>query len=459
MSTLRIAIVGAGPSGFYAAETLFKCGQPVIVDIFDRLITPYGLLRGGVAPDHQQMKSVSRAYERIITANPTCTYIGNVCVGKDVSLEDLRSTYHAAIFTTGAQSDKSLGIPGELATGSTTATEFVGWYNAHPDYRHYSPKLDSDTVVIIGHGNVAIDVARILSKTPDELAKSDITENALNHLRRSQIKNVILVGRRGPAQAAFTELEIKELGELSNAVPLVNKDDLHLNPESQAELQHSDSIKIKKTYPILQKYSNNARSTPKKSIEIRFFESPVKIIETDGIVSGIELEKNQLTGPAFSQKAIGTGQTITIPCGMVLRSVGYFGVPIPDLPFDTKRGIIPNQSGQITENGEPLTGLYCAGWVKRGPSGVIGTNRSCAIETVRNLLATVNSDTEPPQTREELFSKIANSGIQMVHFSDWKKIDIAEIKRGESLGKPREKFADPDEMLKIINSQDDSRKG
>ncbi len=448
---LRIAIVGGGPSGFYAAESLFKSGLSVSVDMYDRLPTPYGLLRGGVAPDHQQMKSVAKAYERVALSNPQFQFLGNIKIGEDVTIDDLKACYDAIIFACGAETDKHLGIPGENLPGSYAATEFVGWYNSHPNYRDRVFDLQTaKSVAIIGQGNVAIDVTRILAKTTEELAGSDIAEYAKAALAASSIQEIHLIGRRGPVQSAFTELEIKELGELLDAEPVVDPGVIILGEACQAELDEPTNNKARKNFAVLQRFAGRQSEGKPKKIYIRFFESPVEI-KGDTHVKSLVLENNRLAGPAGAQKAEPTGEKFELACDLVFRSVGYRGVAIPGVPFDEKRGVFPNVSGRLTNNGQPVYGFYAVGWIKRGPSGVLGSNKPDSADTVKTLISDLDQ-LKPAENRDNqlIIEKLGHH--QIVSFSDWKKIEAEEIRRGETLSKPRDKFSKIEEMLEAGRS-------
>ena len=443
---LRVAIVGSGPSGFYGAEALFKAEAKVRVDMFDRLPTPYGLVRGGVAPDHQKIKNVIKVYGRI-AANPDFRFLGNVEVGKDVEVSELRRYYDAVLFTCGAETDRRLGIPGEDLPGSYTATEFVGWYNAHPDYRDREFDLSGKTAVIIGQGNVAMDVCRILAKSVDELKNTDIAQHALDALARSNVENIVMVGRRGPAQAKFTPPEIKEFGDLELCDPVVNPEDMQLNPASQEELESPDNKHNRQNFEVLQEYAGRGESGKSRRFVSKFLLSP-KSLEGEGKVQRLVLEKNVLMGEAGNQWAEGTGETITMDCDLVFRSIGYRGVAVPGVPFDEKRGVFPNQEGRITSEGSLVPGLYAAGWIKRGPSGVIGTNKPDAVESAACILEDMPSLVPcPVPDTDVLEASLRERGCRVVSFSDWEKLDAAEIAAGEAVGKPREKFPTIRSML------------
>ena len=444
---LRVAIIGSGPSGFYAAEAIFASNLTVYVDMFDRLPAPFGLVRYGVAPDHPKIKNVIKIYEKI-DSDMRFGFFGNVTVGRDIRVDELQLFYDALIFTCGGQTDRRLGILGEDLLGSHTATEFVAWYNGHPDYRDRKFDLSCETAVVIGQGNVAKDVSRILCKTVDELKNTDITQHALEALKTSKVREVHLIGRRGPVQAAFTLPEIKEFGELNHCEPVFDSiDDLKLSPESQTELADPNYPIRKKNWEVFQEFAARPKSNKPKKFVIHFLKSPVEIVG-NAKVEKIILEKNKLTGPPNEQKSQGTGQKQELPCGLVFRSVGYKGVPITGVPFDEKWGVFPNKDGRIVDGDKILSGLYASGWIKRGPTGVIGTNKPDSVATVQSLLADVprlNPCAHP--SSDELKELLKTKNIKFVTFADWKKIDAAEIERGKPLGKPREKFIKIEEML------------
>ena len=447
---LRVGVIGSGPAGFYAAEALFKSEISVQVDMFDRLAAPYGLVRAGVAPDHQKLKNVIKIYERI-AASDGFGFLGNVTVGRDVSVEALKEYYDALIFSSGAETDRRLGIPGEDLQGSHTATEFVGWYNGHPDYQDREFDLSSRVAVVIGQGNVAMDVSRILAKTVDELKNSDIAERALEVLAQSKIKDIYVIGRRGPVQAKFTPPEIKEIGELSACDPVVSAEDLELGPACQAEHDEKRNTHTRKNLAILREFASRPAPAKERKYFLKFFQSPVELLGNDKMTR-LVVEANSLSGEPFAQKARGTGETFEMDCGILFRSVGYRGVPISGLPFDDQTGKIPSQAGRILESDTPLPGPYVSGWIKRGPSGVIGTNKPDSHETVQSLLedmpGLVPCGCPDSGAVAELLSK---KSIRVVSFQDWQKIDAAEMRRGEAKGKPREKFVSLHEMLAVLD--------
>ena len=449
---LLVAIVGSGPSGFYAAEALIKSDIEVNVDIIERLPSPYGLVRSGVAPDHPKLKTTINLYKKI-AVDPHFNLIANVTVGEDISIEELCETHHAIILTYGAETDRKLGVPGEDLKGSYTATEFVGWYNGHPDYRELEFDLSQDIAVIIGQGNVAADVSRILSKTVDELKNTDIAQHALDVLAESKLKEIHIIGRRGPAQAKFTPKELREFGELSDCNPIILEEDLVLNDESKKELEEKSNVTHKKVYDLFSEFSKRKIDSNKsKKCFFRFLMGPKGIIG-DVKIEKLVLEKNELSGEPFKQSAKGTNETIEINTSILFRSIGYHGIAMPGVPFHENWGTIPNKKGRVTENdGAVVNQLYTAGWIKRGPSGIIGTNRACSSETIQCLL----SDLEKLNTgtkkygASEIYSKLDNKNIRHVNFDEWSQIDTKEIEIGEPKGKPREKYTYIEEMLSVI---------
>jgi len=449
---LLVAIVGSGPSGFYAAEALIKSEFEVDVDIIERLPSPYGLVRSGVAPDHPKLKTAINLYKKIADS-PHFNLIANVAVGRDISIEELRKTHHAVILAYGAETDRKLGVPGEDLKGSHTATEFVGWYNGHPDYRELKFNLSQDVAVIIGQGNVAADVSRILSKTVDELKHTDIAQHALDVLAESKLKEIHVIGRRGPAQAKFTPKELREFGELSDCNPIILEDDLQLNDESKKELEEKTNRTNRKVYDQFCEFSKRELDSSKsKKCFFRFLMGPQEIIGNTQIEKLI-LEKNELSGEPFKQSAKGTNEIFEINTGILFRSIGYHGVPISGVPFHESWGIIPNEKGRVTKNdGTIVNQLYTGGWIKRGPSGIIGTNRACSVETVANLLNDIEKlDTgEKKYGTKEIYAKLNNRNVRHVNFSEWSQIDDKEVELGEPKGKPREKYTYIEEMLSVI---------
>ncbi len=448
---LRVAVVGAGPSGFYATEALLKSDVPVCVDLIERLPSPYGLVRSGVAPDHPKLKQAIEVYKKV-AEREGFRLLGNVTVGEDVTPQELSECYHAVIYACGAETDRRLGIDGEDLPGSHTATEFVGWYNGHPDYRDREFDFSHETAVIIGQGNVAADVARILSKSVDELKHTDIAQHALDALAESRIRTIAVVGRRGPVQAKFTGKELREFLELENCQTLIDPAELELNEASAAELEDQKLGAVPR-----KNYESFQQMTPKegksRTCRMMFCRSPVEILG-DARIECVVLERNELSGEPFSQRASGTGETEELECGLLFRSIGYRGVSIEGVPFYDSWGVIPNQAGRILEeqDGAVVPGLYTTGWIKRGPSGIIGTNRACAVETVGSLLEDLNSLPEDRGGTEALLALLQGRGTRVVEFSEWQKIDAEEVRLGEPKGKPREKFTRREEMLAVLES-------
>jgi len=445
-------VVGSGPSGFYASEAIIRSECTAEVDMYEQLPAPYGLVRSGVAPDHPKLKQPIQVYAGI-AETPTFRFFGNVTVGRDIDVAALQSFYHAIIFAYGATSNRNLGIPGEDLPGSHTATEFVGWYNGHPDYRDRDFDLSHEVAVIFGQGNVAADVARILAKTPAELQHTDISAHALNVLRESNIRDIHVIGRRGPAQAKFTAKELREFGELEACFASADKEELILNSTTETELADRRGRTNLKIYELFQSLAENYPAENKRRrVHFSFLKSPVEIIGRER-VEKVRLEINRLSGRAFEQKSTGTGTFTELEAGIVFRSIGYKGVPMPGLPFDMKHGVIPNLQGRIMDGDTVMPGLYVSGWIKRGPTGIIGTNRADSVETVGSLLQDI-------ETLGSGFTKgggqaaaefLRQKGVRFVTYEDWKKIDRAEIARGEPLGKPREKYTSTQEMLDALN--------
>ncbi len=453
---LRVAIVGAGPAGFYAAERLFKESELVIeVDLYDRLPTPFGLVRNGVAPDHQKIKSVTAAFDRI-AANPRFRFFGNVELGRDISVDDLKDHYHQILYSTGAQTDRPLGVPGDDLIGSHPATEFVAWYNGHPDYRDCEFDLTQERVAVVGVGNVAIDVARILCRTPDELLKTDIADYALEQLRESRVREVHILGRRGPAQAAFTAPEAKELGELADCDTIVLPEEAELDPLSQASLAGADRAELRKV-EIIQELSRRQPTGKSKRLVLRFLVSPVELIgDANGRVRQMRLVRNVLYATdAGSLRPKATDHFETLDAGLVFRSIGYRGVPLPGVPFHDSWGVIPNAGGRVLDPAtqEPLLGQYTAGWIKRGPTGVIGTNKPDAAETVENMLADARAGRvlAPAQaTAAAAEALVCGRQAHVVTYADWRRLDALELSHGKEQGRPRVKFTRVDDMLAAL---------
>jgi ferredoxin/flavodoxin---NADP+ reductase len=452
---LRVAIIGSGPSGFYAADHLLKQKNLIVqIDMFERLPTPFGLVRGGVAPDHQKIKSVTKVYDKI-AANPNFRFYGHVNFGTDLTRDDLVNHYHAIIYAVGAQTDRELGIPGENLPGSHAATEFVGWYNGHPDYREFQFDLTQEKVAVIGVGNVAMDVARILARTTNELMETDIADYALEALANSNVKEIYVLGRRGPAQAAFTNPEIKELGEMEAAEVIVGKNEVKLDEYSAEFIASGEDRTAAGNVQILTLYSDKEPQGKPKRIIFRFLVSPVEIIGKDR-VEAIRIVHNVLVKKEDgSLAAKATDKEEVIPVGLVFRSVGYKGVPLPGVPFHEKWGIIPNEKGRVLTamGGEQVIGDYAVGWIKRGPSGIIGTNKPDSVETAEMLLedarnGKVLSPTAP--SHEAVESLLRQRGVNVVTYADWQLLDALEQSNGAAAGRPRLKYTRVEEMLDAL---------
>jgi len=454
---LRVAIVGAGPTGFYTADHLLRNVQVVVeVDLFDRLPTPYGLVRLGVAPDHQKIKFVTNAFDKV-AANPRFRFYGGVEFGKDVTLTDLKTHYHQIVYCTGAQTDRRMGIPGEDLSGSHPATEFVAWYNGHPDYRDCTFDLTQERVAVVGVGNVAVDVVRILCRTAEELAKTDIADYALDALRKSRVKEVYLLGRRGPAQAAFTNPEVKELGELADADVTARPEEVELDPLSRAAVERSQDRATQKKVEILKEYARREPTGKSRRLTLRFMVSPVELIgDGAGGVAALRLVRNELyatsTG-ALQPRA--TDQFENLPAGLVFRSVGYRGVPLPGVPFNDSWGVILNDKGRVLDpdTKQPIVGEYAAGWIKRGPTGVIGTNKPDAAETVECMFEDLARGAVLEPTRPEAAAAetlVRQRQPNFFSYADWLKLDAIEVSRGRAQGRPRVKLTRLDEILSAL---------
>ena len=448
-ASIRVAVVGSGPAGFYAAGALLASAEPRCeVDVFERLPTPWGLVRLGVAPDHPKIKSVSRAFEKI-AQRPGFRFFGNVEVGRDVRHDDLTLLYDAVIYAFGAQADRRMGIPGEDLPGSWPATEFVAWYNGHPDYQGMPFDLSGSRAVVVGNGNVAVDVARMLALTEEELAATDTADEAIAAILGSGIEEILVLGRRGPAQAAFTTPELIELTELAGADLTVDAGELELDPASAAALE-DDTALARRNVEVLRAVAATAPAGRPKTVRLRFCASPLAILG-DGRVEAVEVVRNELVVDAGGWiRAVPTEEREVIPCGIVLRSVGYRGTAMAGVPFDAERATLRHDGGGrvLGDDGAPLPGVYCTGWIKRGPSGVIGTNKKDATETVELLLEDAAAGLLPPRTAgEDVAEILAARGVAAVTYAGWEAIDAAERARGEEQGRPRVKLCSWDELL------------
>jgi ferredoxin--NADP+ reductase len=448
----RVAIVGAGPAGAFAAASLLRAHPQVEIDMFDRLPTPWGLLRGGVAPDHQEIKRLEDRFD-LETLRAGCRFVGNVDVGIDISHAELMRHYAAVVYATGAQTDKSLGIPGEELPGSWAATEFVAWYNGHPDFRELEFDLSVTRAVVIGNGNVAADVTRLLTRSVDELARTDVADHALEALRASRIEEVIVLGRRGPAQAAFTSAELRELGRMPGVELRVAPEEAQLDPLSSVWLAEEGTFTARKNVQLLQEFAA-APPQPgaRRRIELRFLRSPLAIRGTDG-VQAIDVRRNQIVrGDDGLLRAEAVDEAAErIDCGLVLRSVGYRSVPLPDVPFDERYFVLPNDRGRVLDGaGAPLPGVYAVGWIKRGPTGILGTNKRDADETIACLVEDLEAGAlQPPSRpdREQVDAFLAERQPALVDADGWRSIEACELTRGRAQERPRVKLASREELV------------
>ena len=439
--TLRVAVVGSGPAGIYTAEALVKqvsalAGGPGIeVDVLDRLPTPYGLVRYGVAPDHTSIKSIA-GYLRRVLEYPRVRFLGGLRLGTDVTREALLSCYDAVVYATGAMRDRRLGVPGEDLPGSVAATDFVNWYCAHPDIDPAMFTLDAQAVAVIGVGNVAVDVARILAKTAAELRGTDVPEPVLAALEASKIREVHMIGRRGPAQAKFTTKELRELGELEGADIAVDPIEADLDafdPTGESSRLAASDRRVRGNMAVIRDWAGRLPQGRPRRLSVRFWLRPVEIMGTER-VTGLRLERTRLDE---SGRVVGTGEYEVLQVQMVLRSVGYQSVPLPGVPFDERSATVPNAEGRVLGADEkPRPGEYVAGWLKRGPTGVIGTNKSDAAQTVRSLLADVEAGSRPAgSATARLLDVLAARGIRPVSYTDWLGIDQRELELGAELGR------------------------
>jgi ferredoxin--NADP+ reductase len=435
---LQVAIVGSGPSGFYAAAALFASGKTVRVDLIDRLPTPFGLVRGGVAPDHQNIKAVIRAYDKT-AKQPGFRFLGNVCVGTDVSIDQLLECYDQVVLAVGCESANPLGVPGEDLPGSYSATDFVAWYNGHPDHRDHVFDLSHPAAVVVGVGNVAMDVTRVLVKDRSELGKTDIASHALDELRKAQVTDVHLLGRRGAAQVAFSPAEIKEIAELPDVDLVVRPEDLVLDELSSKEVE-TGAKTVQDNVKFLQEIAGRPVTKPKR-VHLHLLTSPLEL-QGSAKVERVVLGRNEIAVKDGRAVAKPTGETRVLPAGAVFRAVGYRGIPVPGVPFDQRSGTIPNAGGRVTREGVVVSRLYVVGWAKRGPQGLIGTNRMDSKDTVDRMLEDLR-DLDPSARTSPVCAAIDSA----VTWSEWERIDAEEISRGKAQGKLREKFVRVSELL------------
>jgi len=431
---LKVAVVGSGPSGFYTVAALLKLAPDCEIDIIERLPTPFGLIRGGVAPDHQKTKNVWRAYDKS-AKHPNVRYFGNVEVGRDVTIDELRQMYDAVVLAVGSPLDRPLGVPGDGKKGVFGAASFVGWYNGHPDFRELAPDLNIQGAVVIGNGNVAVDCARVLAKTPAEMATTDLTDYAAAAIHGSPLTDIYMCGRRGPGDAKFTNVELREMGELADCAAIV--DQAQLEEGVPDDLDDRDRRLRERNLETLREFTTKSADGKKKRLHFLFYANPVEVLGGDK-VEAIRMEKTAVK----DGRAVGTGETFDIPCGLVIAAIGYSGSPFPGLPFDEKRGVLVHDNGRVGDK------VYAVGWIKRGPTGVIGTNKHDGDLAAEQIVEDVKQGTAPGHSALE--NHLKSKGVRWVSYEDWQKIDAAEI-AGAPAGAPRRKIAKVEEMLGLLN--------
>jgi ferredoxin/flavodoxin---NADP+ reductase len=451
----RVAVVGSGPAAFYTAEALFKTGRGVHVDMFDRLPVPYGLVRGGVAPDHQKIKAVVKVYEKI-AAEPGFRFFGNIRIGVDLQVADLAAHYHQIVYAFGCESDQKLGLPGEELQGIHAATDFVGWYNGHPDHRQHTFDLArAHTVAIVGNGNVAMDVARILLQRPDELATTDIADHALASLRQSRVQQVILLGRRGPAQAAFSPKEIEEIAELPDVDVIVRPEEAVVDPLSSAWLERDGARSQQRNVKFVQEQAQKPPAGRPKQLRCRFLVAPSALHGEQGRLRGITVQHMELVADqSGTPRPKPRGTEEALPVDLLFKAIGYKGVPVPGVPFEPKQGIVPNQDGRVLEavGGALRVGHYAAGWCKRGPTGLIGTNSLDAKATVEGMVQDHASGALLRPDAGDIEALLRSRGLDPVRWADWQRLDAWEQQEGKARGKLRHKLVDTAAMLDRIRA-------
>lgn len=435
----NIAIIGSGPSGCYIADMLAKKLKDAQIDIFDRLPTPFGLVRAGVAPDHQGTKNIVRQLERTF-ARGNVSFVGNVHIGTDITYQELKDNYDVVAVTIGAVKDRALGIPGDQLEGVYGSGEFVAWYNGHPDKTYLEPNLDGTGIAIIGNGNVALDIARVIAKTPSELSSSDITADAATTISKSPVQDIYLIGRRSPLEASFTNMELKEFGELERCVTLADPD--QIPAALPDDFDPSSANTVNQNLETLRVYAANSAESKPIRLHIMFCTSPVKITDTDGRVSGLLLEKNRMV----EGRAESTGEYLELDVETIISAIGYQSEPIDGMPFDDGRGIVRNEDGRVEQN------VYTSGWCKRGPQGVIPANRAEAMTVAKQIISDLEANTEAGTKPgfEQIAALLDKRHVRSVSYTDWQIINDAEIERAEG-DKPREKFTRIDEMLALLD--------
>ncbi|TFV63406.1 NADP oxidoreductase [Geodermatophilus sp. DF01-2] len=446
---LRVAVVGAGPAGIYTAEALTRQRDvPVAVDLVDRLPTPFGLVRHGIAPDHPKMRAIRDTLHRAVD-HPSVRFVGNVEIGRDVSCRDLHAAVDAVVYTYGAALDRQLAIPGEELPGSLAATELVAWYTGHPDADRAKVEAAlarARSVVVVGVGNVALDVARVLARTPAELEPTDMPQHVLDALAAAPVEEVTVLGRRGPTQATFTTQELRELGELAGATVLVDPADLELDAAAE-ERAAADRV-VGRNLAVLREWAGHVPEPGRATVTLRFFARPVRLLGEDRL-TGVEVERTVVDEDG---RASGTGETTVLPADLVVRSVGYRGGELPELPLDPRRGTVPNDLGRVLRSGQPSPGEYVAGWIKRGPTGVVGTNKHDARETVAALLADVAAGVVRPGSNgdDDLVAALRTRGADPVLLEDWRAIDAAEVALGATRGRARTTLHEWESLLAAV---------
>jgi len=432
--TINVAVIGAGPSGFYTVDALLKADKDIRVDIIERLPTPFGLIRGGVAPDHQTTKKVARVYEKTALTDGV-GYFGNVEVGRDVTIAELQEMYDAIVLAVGAPRDRKLGIPGEDKTGVFGSADFVGWYNGHPDFTDLAPDLNTNTVVVIGQGNVAVDTARVLVKTPKEMTETDIADHAADAIAASPITDVYMVGRRGPIEAKFTNVELREMGKLEDCQPVI--DPAQLPDEVTGDWSDRDLRLKERNLATMKEFPDVDPAGKSKRVHFTFFAKPVEILG-GGKVEGIRMEHTRVE----DGRSVGTGEFFEIECGLVIPAIGYFSDPFPGVPFDADNGIVVHDEGRVGD------GIYAVGWIKRGPTGVIGTNKPDGDIAATQIVEDIADGTKPG--REALEALLDDRSVRHLRYQDWQTIDAAEVAAAKP-GAPRRKFVTIDSMLAALD--------
>lgn len=454
-SGYRVAVIGSGPAAFYTAEALFKSGVADLrVDLFDRLPAPFGLVRGGVAPDHQKIKGVTRVYDKI-AANDGFRFFGNVQLGRDVAVDDLNARYHHVVYAFGCESDNKLGLDGEDLDGVYAATDFVGWYNGHPDHRHHRFDLqNARRVALVGNGNVAMDVARILLEDPDVLAKTDIADHALATLRASKVEEVVLLGRRGPAQAAFSPKEIEEIHAIAGVDVVVLTQDGELDALSAKWLEEEGARSQQRNVKFLQERAAAEESdADSKKLRCRFLVAPTALHGAAGKLTAVTIGHMQLQADdSGTPRPRATGTEEQLDVDLVFKAIGYRGEPVPGVPFEERKGIVPNVDGRVVEElgGDVRTGHYCAGWCKRGPTGLIGTNSLDAKDTVKAMLEDHAAGALQQPNEGDVAALLAERGVDAVSWQDWQRLDEWELAQGAQRGKLRHKLASVEELMAVV---------